>query len=417
MYVKIESNETSNYFQLPYEFFEKFRVPGKVSLLKGWTSYFKEYFKDTYKDCNISFAFNKCRKGVNPDQRIWFAQASCTVNGCAKFNFYIKANDVIEGQEIIVRFDIKGCVIIHENQSVPTKTTNISNSKELPSNDLNFEVPGTFLTDFIKSDNQLRLSKGWIESFKNCFLSRHLCDLVIKDNKILRGHHKIWRAKGNCKVPGCVLYNFAIYNDIKEGSPISVHVKKIGEIIHVEKQVSPIPDEKLEISDNVSSEKSNFELRIPRKFWDDYKKEENQKRLLKGWTDELNGYFKLKNKYCVLSFKYNKCLQGNGKDGKLWYAVAHCTHSGCASFKFSLRSVSNKETEIVIHVERAGYYQHENEIHRRYIRGKNRQQIAQMSSPPSTVKFDMLSKVTEDILLKGNRNDAPSDTILRKISL
>lgn len=36
--------------------------------------------------------------------------------------------------------------------------------------------------------------------------------------------------------------------------------------------------------------------------------------------------------------------------------------------------------------------------------------------PPSILKFVMTSKVSEDILAAGNRNNAPSDVILRKIS-
>ncbi|XP_043473577.1 uncharacterized protein LOC122505801, partial [Leptopilina heterotoma] len=104
----------------------------------------------------------------------------------------------IVGQEIIVRLEIIGTVS-HENRSVSTNVSNISRSNELPqsehenveANDLNFNVPSTFLTDYKKEDNQLRLNKGY------------------------------------CRTQGCSSrYTFTIYSDIEEGSPITVHVQK-----------------------------------------------------------------------------------------------------------------------------------------------------------------------------------------------
>ena len=140
--------------------------------------------------------------------------------------------------------------------------------------------------------------------------------------------------------------------------------------------------------------------------------------MLTGWTDELNKHFASKNQFCVLAFKDNKCLRGVGNDGRIWYAKARCIHTGCASFEFSIRSDITEQSAITVYVQRKGFYSHDKEVRRRFIRSERRKAISKTleHSPPSTVKFSMLSEVSEDILKMGNRNYAPSDVILRKIS-
>lgn len=63
-------------------------------------------------------------------------------------------------------------------------------------------------------------------------------------------------------------------------------------------------------------------------------------------------------------------------------------------------------------------YSHSNKVRRRFISGEKRKAISQIleHSPPSVLKFKMLSKVSEDISSSGNRNDAPSDVVVQKIS-
>lgn len=96
---------------------------------------------------------------------------------------------------------------------------------------------------------------------------------------------------------------------------MNVLVERTGEMIHNDNL--NLLDTSCLQNDDVDKETGFFQLRIPMEFWDTFKKQESQTRLLKVWTDQMNDCFKIVNEYCVLAFKNNKCLKSSGKYGKI----------------------------------------------------------------------------------------------------
>ena len=260
--------EENNDFQIPSTFFEKFKVDNHHALSKGWIRYFKSHFKSINPDCDISFEYNKCLKGLGPLRRIWCAAAHCTKSGFAKYKFSINANDVVEGSKLTVHTEITGLILNHQAANISSNVEGINTSKR---------------------------KRPTVDYANNIFTS-------VNNN------------------------------------------------------------DRFQETDSICEENGYFTLKIPSTFWTNYHKDKSQERLLRGWTDDLNNYFALNNDFCVLAFKSKKCLKTVGKDGRIWYAKARCMHTGCATFEFSKILPLNKDNEIIVHVERKGFYSHDNEV-------------------------------------------------------
>lgn len=116
----------------------------------------------------------------------------------------------------------------------------------------------------------------------------------------------------------------------------------------------------------------------------------------------------------------NFIISGDTKRHVYFYAKANCKHSKCTSFKFIVKTeIIEPFEDKIVHVTTADPLCHiPNEIHRRFVKGSRRADIARKleGKKPSIVKLDLLGSVPENVLKSGNRNDALSLMILQKIS-
>ena len=274
-------------FRLKNEFLAKFKVDHKSSLSKGWTNYFKNRLKQINPDCNISFQYNKCLKGVGEDKRIWVAVAHCTKPGCAKYKFSISKDDVVQGSEITVHAERIGAMVNEQlPMSIPTNLEDVNTTKQkrfLAYNKTNkvddssyvLELPSDFFCFYKKDKTQRRLSKGWTTELKRHFAEVNPdCDLSFHDNICLQARvdTRIWHASAYCKKSECAKYNFSTSSDYVEGTTIKVHIERIETIRHKSDQ-SLENDGTCRQADLITEENGYFALQVPQKFWKDYKKE------------------------------------------------------------------------------------------------------------------------------------------------
>lgn len=72
-------------------------------------------------------------------------------------------------------------------------------------------------------------------------------------------------------------------------------------------------------------------LTIPKDFWETYW---NSSQTLKdGWSDDFNNIFNEEHHYCVLSFRWHKCVKQPKRGACSFIGRAFCKHSTCAEYK------------------------------------------------------------------------------------
>ncbi|CAG9790408.1 unnamed protein product [Diatraea saccharalis] len=141
--------------------------------------------------------------------------------------------------------------------------------------------------------------------------------------------------------------------------------------------------------------------------------------LKKGWTDEFNDEFNKIYQACVLSFKWHKCKEISKKSNVFFQAVANCKHTTCVdNFTFISNQPIKPFRDLQIQVFRDKPIYHDNEVHRRFIKGCRREIIKKELKTlwPIEKKFSMLNEVTDDILGSGNMNNALTLSLLQKMS-
>ena len=152
------------------------------------------------------------------------------------------------------------------------------------------------------------------------------------------------------------------------------------------------------------------------KYWT-----ENANQLSKGWPGELNKYFESVNKKCVLKFNYHKLKYGNQRNKKFtpFLADAQCKVENCCKYKFIIKEPLIKVSDYKLHIITTGTYNHASQdIQRRHITGNVWEQYAEQlqHTNPSVLAGELLAKNATDVLDNGNRNHAPFEMLLQKIS-
>ena len=161
---------------------------------------------------------------------------------------------------------------------------------------------------------------------------------------------------------------------------------------------------------------------LPKNFWE---KNWQQKNSLKvTWPDDFNIEFAKVYPHCVLSFKRHSCkLQKenvNYTEETVWFsAYAKCLHSSCSSFKFKVISramLPYYDTQVKVLL--SSPYCHNDEKHRRFIKGEKRQALAAelRLENPSKKHLKLLHDVPDSVIKAGNLNGVPGKQVLRQIS-
>lgn len=167
----------------------------------------------------------------------------------------------------------------------------------------------------------------------------------------------------------------------------------------------------------VENSQGVFPLKVPGSFWEKYWT--GNRSLRKGWSDELCTYFKEKNSSCVLSFKSHTCKNEGGRAKNFFFCYAKCKHSQCTSFFFRLNDpVIPPYSDLYLRVTQTGPINHTGEVHRRFIKGEQRKVLAKEleTSSPAKMLLLKLESANKMSLNMGNVNDAPSSSVLQKIS-
>ncbi|XP_078250374.1 uncharacterized protein LOC144589491 isoform X3 [Pogona vitticeps] len=169
---------------------------------------------------------------------------------------------------------------------------------------------------------------------------------------------------------------------------------------------------------------SKFSISLSIEEWNKIKPEHRTGyRVLKsGWTDTICNKIKKINKFCVITFKYNRVRQSHSRKRNCvyWRARGQCKFRGCTEFNVTLpQKPSKKNCQVLMSVEVNGSINHNRtESFKRHTRGEERDKLkAQLREMrPMLLHTKKMANADTEQLIAGNMDEIKSIDVLQKIS-